>query len=105
MGLKIPCPLKACGFKSRPRYHLNGDLLYDGVIAQLGERLFCTQEVSGSIPLSSTILLFDLYYVNICLSVGQNGSVAQLARAIGSYPIGRGFDPLSRYHKEISRTN
>ena len=25
-----------------------------GVIAQLGERLFCKQEVSGSIPLSST---------------------------------------------------
>ena len=26
----------------------------DGVIAQLGERLPCTQEVSGSIPLGST---------------------------------------------------
>ena len=26
-----------------------------GAIAQLGERLPCTQEVSGSIPLSSTI--------------------------------------------------
>ena len=25
-----------------------------GAIAQLGERLLCTQEVSGSIPLSST---------------------------------------------------
>ena len=30
----------------------------NGVIAQLGERLFCTQEVSGSIPLSSTIYYF-----------------------------------------------
>ena len=29
---------------------------YDGVIAQLGERLPCTQEVCGSIPHSSTIL-------------------------------------------------
>ena len=29
-----------------------------GAIAQLGERLPCTQEVSGSIPLSSTTLLF-----------------------------------------------
>ena len=29
----------------------------DGVIAQLGERLPCTQEVCGSIPHSSTILL------------------------------------------------
>ena len=27
-----------------------------GVLAQLGERLPCTQEVNGSIPLSSTIL-------------------------------------------------
>ena len=31
--------------------------VYDGVIAQLGERLPCTQEVCGSIPHSSTILL------------------------------------------------
>ena len=29
----------------------------DGAIAQLGERLPCTQEVCGSIPHSSTILL------------------------------------------------
>ena len=27
-----------------------------GALAQLGERLLCTQEVSGSIPLVSTIL-------------------------------------------------
>ena len=26
-----------------------------------------------------------------------DGGVAQLARAIGSYPIGREFDPLRRY--------
>ncbi len=31
-------------------------MLQDGAIAQLGERLPCTQEVSGSIPLGSTIL-------------------------------------------------
>ena len=30
-------------------------LLIDGAIAQLGERLLCTQEVCGSIPHSSTI--------------------------------------------------
>lgn len=30
-----------------------------GELAQLGERLLCTQEVSGSIPLFSTILLID----------------------------------------------
>ena len=28
-----------------------------GALAQLGERLLCTQEVSGSIPLGSTIYL------------------------------------------------
>ncbi len=32
----------------------------DGAIAQLGERLPCTQEVSGSIPLSSTIFSISL---------------------------------------------
>ena len=26
-----------------------------------------------------------------------HGEIAQLARAFGSYPKGRGFDPLSRY--------
>ena len=36
-------------------YRYRGD--YDGAIAQLGERLPCTQEVCGSIPHSSTILL------------------------------------------------
>ena len=35
-------------------------------------------------------------YVILTMHFG-NGDVAQLARAIGSYPIGRGFDPLSRY--------
>ena len=38
----------------------------DGGLAQLGERLPCKQEVSGSIPLISTT---------------QNGPIAQLARA------------------------
>ena len=31
----------------------------------------------------------------------SDGEIAQLARAIGSYPIGRGFDPLSRYHMNL----
>ena len=30
-------------------------MIIGGAIAQLGERLLCTQEVSGSIPLGSTI--------------------------------------------------
>ncbi|CAD5352901.1 protein of unknown function [Enterobacter cancerogenus] len=33
------------------------EINYDGAIAQLGERLPCTQEVCGSIPHSSTIFL------------------------------------------------
>ena len=31
----------------------------------------------------------------------RNGEVAQLARAFGSYPKGRGFDPLLRYQFEL----
>jgi len=34
---------------------------YHGAIAQLGERLPCTQEVCGSIPHSSTIISGDGY--------------------------------------------
>ena len=30
-----------------------------------------------------------------------NGAVAQLARAIGSYPIGREFESLRRYHLNL----
>jgi hypothetical protein len=44
-----------------------------GGLAQLGERLPCTQEVSGSIPLSSTILVVSCQMlviikmiINIC---------------------------------------
>ena len=39
-------------------------------------------------------------FVIIDLSIG-NGDVAQLARASGSYPEGRGFDSLRRYHFEM----
>ena len=42
-------------FKSCLPDHVNGAL------AQLGERLPCTQEVSGSIPLSSTIYKAEVY--------------------------------------------
>ena len=33
------------------------------------------------------------------------GEIAQLARASGSYPEGRGFDPLSRYHMYVDPYN
>ena len=40
------------------------------------------------------------YYANLRAYVFEKkyGGVAQLARAFGSYPKGRGFDPLRRYH-------
>ena len=51
----------------RASLHSTGLDLIFGAVAQLGERLICTQEVAGSIPTSST-------------RVGL-GPVAQLARA------------------------
>ena len=33
------------------------------------------------------------------------GEIAQLARAIGSYPIGQEFESLSRYHINITNRN
>ena len=35
-----------------------------GALAQLGERLLCTQEVSGSIPLVSTIYFYTMNIEN-----------------------------------------
>ena len=67
-----------------------------GGLAQLGERLLCTQEVSGSIPLVS---IFLSLHVNSTHHSQSNGGVAQLARASGSYPGGHGFDPLRRYRE------
>ena len=48
----------------------------DGGIAQLGERLLCKQEVSGSIPLISTKGKGEKN-----LSRGINGLIAQPVRA------------------------
>ena len=41
--------------------------------------------------------LHQLFYT---LSYFYYGGLAQLARASGSYPGGRGFDPLGRHPKE-----
>ena len=38
---------------------LRPTILNNGALAQLGERLLCTQEVSGSIPLGSTNVFFE----------------------------------------------
>src|ERR1039457_6462193 len=48
-----------------------------GAVAQLGERLICTQEVAGSIPTSST--RFVVAWASGLRN--QSGPVAQLARA------------------------
>ena len=42
-----------------------------GGLAQLGERLPCTQEVSGSIPLSSTIINYELGITNEWIPVHE----------------------------------
>ncbi len=41
------------------------DMIGNGAIAQLGERLHGMQEVSGSIPLGSTIKLTRIKYADI----------------------------------------
>ncbi len=58
----MPCLRTNCIFffgRKRKGLSVSGNQRFyeiDGAIAQLGERLPCTQEVSGSIPLSSTII-------------------------------------------------
>ncbi len=49
------------GLSAGDRRHMQGERL--GAIAQLGERLLCTQEVSGSIPLSSTIPSWNVFVI------------------------------------------
>src|SRR5690606_19851719 len=41
-----------------------GEITSTGAIAQLGERLPCTQEVSGSIPLGSTSFRFATEFIH-----------------------------------------
>jgi hypothetical protein len=60
-----------------------------GALAQLGERLPCTQEVRGSSPLGSTKFLKHHAIVRMGrpnILSGYNGGVAQLVRVHGSYP-------------------
>ena len=48
-----------CYIPSCPLQVVEEDKKESGAIAQLGERLPCKQEVSGSIPLGSTIMLYN----------------------------------------------
>ena len=79
-------------FESCHLDHLNG------VLAQLVEHLLCTQGVRSSNLLSSTIYI--VYYNLVKFSC--IGGVAQLVRAIGSYPIGRGFESPRRHQNFIT---
>ena len=60
---------------------------YNGALAQLGERLPCTQEVSGSIPLGSTIyFIFPLeVYPSSAEGIGlENRQAGNTARGFES---------------------
>ena len=48
---------------------INAVLYHNGAIAQLGERLPCTQEVSGSIPLGSTTT------ASVCIKLRNEHSI------------------------------
>ena len=44
------------------------------------------------------VFIIKIWYIYIAYFYGE---IAQLARASGSYPEGRGFDPLSRYQLRL----
>jgi hypothetical protein len=59
-GVDFPLdPAFACAYSAAQQPSrvamTTGSLIHDGALAQLGERLHGMQEVSGSIPLGSTI--------------------------------------------------
>ena len=75
-GFEIPDPcIQLASITSRRLRYEDIPRHLKGAVAQLGERLICTQEVAGSIPTSSTSVgtantLFE-----------RRGPVAQMARA------------------------
>ena len=82
-GFEIPGPCIQLASIRKARSQKSGDrrqnlldsdscLLRKGAVAQLGERLICTQEAAGSIPTSST---------SVGTAVRTAGPVAQMARA------------------------
>ena len=59
-----------CGFDSRLRHQLYRFIFvsfFCGSLAQLGERLFCKQEVDGSIPLGSTIIQIIKFSIDVLI--------------------------------------
>ena len=73
-----------------------------GGVAQLGERLVCNQEATGSIPVSST-------KINPMLGVKRNNrdSVHGLRTLLGAeHWVGKYPNPLRRVsQRELARTN
>ena len=53
-----------------------------GALAQLGERLLCTQEVSGSIPLGSTFI--NVFFEN---RIGETNQVNRESLIFGFKPF------------------
>ena len=72
-----------------------------GILAQLGEHLPYKQRVTGSSPVGP-IELFNcekFLYMSRQFRLGSlDGGIAQLARALGSYPGCRWFKSDCRYH-------
>ena len=67
------------------RVHLGPPYIPLGALAQLGERLPCTQEVSGSIPLGSTISIFLEVYPSLAEGIGlENRQAGNTARGFES---------------------
>ena len=64
---------------------MNDPFKSSGAIAQLGERLHRTQEVSGSIPLSSTN--FSYFLKPILLSLSNDFIHKSFDAAIGAMPL------------------
>ena len=80
---------EGCRFDSYWVHYIFGKWL------SLVEHLVWDQGVAGSNP---------VFPISFCyVLVFYCGGVAQLARASGSYPGGRGFDPLRRYFGPLAQ--
>ena len=77
---------RAAGYKSAGKSHAD--------VAQLAEQLICNQQVIGSSPI---IGFFE------GTRVLEQGPLAQLVRATGSYPVGPGFESPMVHSKEKNK--
>ena len=70
-----------CGFESHRGFHF-----YNGMVAQLGERLVCNQEVEGSIPSRSTKFVKPIW-LSQEEQIPRKNQVASSNLAMGSTKI------------------